>query len=273
MENEIINNKVIEIMNNEFTEIEKRKIEIINSLQQKAKKSLIIEQTNRSVINNNSKNINSIPINNINKETNNTKNDNCNNIITDNSTNNINNTVNKLKIIDMEYVNKINKNVNNINNINVNVQLVAFGSENLNEIISSSACKAIISRGMEAVPLLIEYTHFNEKIPQYQNCYISNMRDNRGIIYDGNNWITMESEDIVSTLTENSHNFLKANFDEMEDSLNPDVKKRFSGYVNNYNKKLLVSRYNKSVKGLLYNKNRIPIKQRDQFKKLNNGKV
>ena len=38
-----------------------------------------------------------------------------------------------------------------------------------------------------SIPALVEYVHFNKDIPEYNNVYISNMRDNYVMIYDGPN--------------------------------------------------------------------------------------
>ena len=56
--------------------------------------------------------------------------------------------------------NTINSNNNIQNNntlINNNINIVAFGKEKLDEIVSDAVCKKILFKGFEAVPKLIEY--------------------------------------------------------------------------------------------------------------------
>ena len=94
---------------------------------------------------------------------------------------------NKLSFIENKQTNVINNNNNNnisnnnnniLNNTQINnINIVAFGKENLDEIVSDSVCKKILFKGFEAVPQLIEYIHFNEKKPEFHNCYIPSLKD------------------------------------------------------------------------------------------------
>ena len=73
-----------------------------------------------------------------------------------------------------------NSNNNILNNTQINnnnINIVAFGKEKLDELVSDALCKKILFKGFEAVPQLIEYIHFNEKRPEYHNCYIPNLKD------------------------------------------------------------------------------------------------
>src|SRR5439155_11841978 len=99
-----------------------------------------------------------------------------------------------------------------VNNNNFN--LVAFGKEELETIISDAMSKKILFKGFKAVFNLIEYVHFNKNKPEYHNCYISNMRDKYGLIYDGKQWKLSEMEDIIDTLKEDKKLFLENKFEE-----------------------------------------------------------
>jgi hypothetical protein len=151
---------------------------------------------------------------------------------------------------------KINNNgtIDNSTNKTVNIQLVAFGKENLEEFVSDSVCKKILFRGFEAVPLFVEYVHFNKKKPEYHNCYISNMRDNNGIIYNGKNWELMSANDLITTLKETSESFLGSKFDKLYDTLDEPTQTKFGRYLQEQDTKELKLRYKDSLQRLLYNK-------------------
>ena len=85
-----------------------------------------------------------------------------------------NNNINKIT--------KINKYTTNSNN---NIQLtINFGNEDLmNEFTDKEQIK-ILNKRYNCLEYLIEYTHFNDKFPQFQNMYIDDLKSNKAHIYD-----------------------------------------------------------------------------------------
>jgi len=72
-------------------------------------------------------------------------------------------------------------NVNNgtINNINI----IALGNENLEQTLTETE-KLNILRHKNALNYIIEYIHFNDKFPQFQNIIVTNNRADEAYIYD-----------------------------------------------------------------------------------------
>ena len=173
------------------------------------------------------------------------ENNNINNIIN----NNINNTQN-------------NNNTQHNTNINGSINIVAFGKEKLEEIISDDICKKILFKGFEAVPKLVEYIHFNEKKPEYHNCYIPNLRDKYAIVYDGNNWQVKDSIDVIETLRDNKRIYLERKFEDFYDSLDEQTKIKFKRFLNEADTDVVINRYKESLKKLLYNKKEMVINRR-----------
>lgn len=177
---------------------------------------------------------------------------------------------------------KIQQNNNTLNNINShnntqiinnNLNLVAFGKENLNEIISEEMCKKILFKGFEAVPGLVEYVHFNKDMPQNHNCYISNLRGKYATIYDGSNWILKNTGDVIDILKENKGDFLETKFDEFYDSLCENTKKKFGRYIQESNTEVIKIRYRESLELLLYNNKNVIMntKKNIAYNQKNNG--
>ena len=77
----------------------------------------------------------------------------------------------KIQKENKELKHQININTKNTNNycnntqIINNIQLVAFGKENLLEI-SDNICKTILNKGFMSVQKLIEHIHFNKNNPK-----------------------------------------------------------------------------------------------------------
>lgn len=182
----------------------------------------------------------------------------------------------KDKISKLEHINHLNNNNNNNSNItnnqnnqtnitNNNFQIVAFGKEELENIVPDDICKKILFKGFEAIPGLIEYVHFNENKPEYHNCFISNMRDKYAITYDGINWNLTEANEVINTLKDDKQIFLENKFEEFYDSLNKTTQNKFKKFLGEKDSDILVERYKDSIRLLLYNKRGIIIKTKNKL--------
>jgi hypothetical protein len=179
----------------------------------------------------------------------------------------------KVKLQKIESNNIINSNNttnnqtinNNTQNITNNYGIVAFGKEKLDEIVSDDDCKKILFKGFEAVPKLVEYVHFNEKIPQYHNCYIPNIRGKYAIIYDGDNWTLKNIDDVIESLRDSKRTFLENKFDDFYDSLCENTKKKFHRFLLEADTDAVINRYKESLMLLLYNKRGVVLGTRNKI--------
>jgi predicted RNase H-like nuclease (RuvC/YqgF family) len=105
------------------------------------------------------------------------------------TTNKIVNENKKLKQ-EMKKIKKTNKSdnngtINNVNNVNngivANITLVGYGKEDISKINRNDMLK-ILQNGYNSTIKLTETLHFNPKYPEYQNIYISNMKDKYAMI-------------------------------------------------------------------------------------------
>jgi hypothetical protein len=176
--------------------------------------------------------------------------------------------------------NKSNKNItiNDIQGIANNTQniiLVEFGKEKINKVLTHKEKIKIFETGGDSVTELIKQIHFNEKIPQYNNCYISNRRDNIAIVYDGKGWVAMDVAKVVQTLIDNGKCYLETEYNESKKRYdttenNTDKNKilsekaitQFSEYLDKKDNKELKKRYNKETKLMMYNNRNVAIKHK-----------
>lgn len=171
-------------------------------------------------------------------------------------------------------------NTQNITNNNQNIILVAFGQEKINEVLTHEEKIKIFERGLNSITVLTEHIHFNEKIPQYNNCYISNRRDNMAIYYDGTKWSLTNTDNIVQTLIDNSKCYLEAEYNESKAKYN-NAKTRNDKYkilsdkaINQFNRYLdkkddeeLQKRYDNDTKLLMYNNKDLIMKNKKLMEK------
>jgi uncharacterized C2H2 Zn-finger protein len=96
------------------------------------------------------------------------------------------------------YNNLLNKCVNNntsniitnntTNNNNITINLTNFGCENINKLTKEEQLN-ILKYSNQSLTSLIQYLHINDRLPEYKNICIKNLRSNGGFIFENNKWI------------------------------------------------------------------------------------
>ena len=174
--------------------------------------------------------------------------------------------INKLQSQKTENIisSNINSN-NNIQNITNDIKIVAFGKEDLFELIDDETAVKYLSRGYQAVYNLIEDMHFNPNRPEFHSVYISNTQSPYAITYDGDGWITTPKDDVVEQLFDDKACYLNAMFRELKHKLNKTIVDKYSRFMNEINEEEILS-IKQDIKRLLYNKNKIPKETRNKIK-------
>ena len=152
-------------------------------------------------------------------------------------------------------------NNNNINNIQQNIhnefkneiKIVAFGKEDLS-FITDDNYRLLLNKGFKSVQNLVEYIHMNQNKPENQNIYISNMRDNYILIYDGNQWQLKERDDVLQEMIDNKTDILSEKFDELIKTLDESTIKKFKRFLDEKDEDHVVDQIKKDLKLMLYNK-------------------
>lgn len=197
--------------------------------------------------------------------------------------NNSNNTTN----------NTVNNTTNNTNNItnntinNIEIQLLAYGQEDLSHL-SDHEYKKLINRGYQSVQELIKVIHFNENKPENHNVYISNMRDKYVIKFNGKQWELDNKTEIVNELYTEKKELLEEKYQELYKGLSKYAIGKFSRFlqdiedeknqeqekINNKrkgieDKKQITTQTMDDIKKILYNKRHTPMKTRKNYEKNN----
>jgi hypothetical protein len=123
--------------------------------------------------------------NDINKKYNNLQNE---NVYLKNENDKINNLLNKYINNNTSNIitNNTNTNSNNTTN-NITINLTNFGCENINKLSKEEQIN-ILKYSNQSLSSLIQYLHINDKIPEYKNVCIKNLRSNGGFIFENNKW-------------------------------------------------------------------------------------
>jgi len=160
-----------------------------------------------------------------------------------------------------------NNNNNKItnNNNNYDIKIMAFGKEDLYDLISDADAKKYIKTGYQSVYNLIEDFHFNENHPERQNIYISNMKDPYAYVFDGDKWNIITKDEAVDQLFDDKQCFLIATYKDIKDTVPSRSREKFERFMNESDK-AIIDNLKKEIKLMLYNKSHIPIKTKNEMK-------
>lgn len=104
------------------------------------------------------------------------------------------------------------RNSNNNNNNNITNIVVKFGSEDINALTLDEKIK-ICGSSFSAVKNYIEGIHFNKRLPEYHNVYISDKKFKYGLTFDGAKFELQHLDNIIDDLlctsTDNIEQFIK----------------------------------------------------------------
>lgn len=146
-------------------------------------------------------------------------------------------------------------NINNgiiANNSTINV-LVAYGKENMDRIDRSDLIKGF-KKGFDSTLTLIDAIHFNPKYPEYHNIYISNMKNQYAMIYDGTKWDLVLKDELIDRLYNNKRDYIEANLDDFAGMLSKSQLNAIHRWLNVDEDHKYVKKIKIEIKLLLYNK-------------------
>lgn len=146
---------------------------------------------------------------------------------------------------------------NNIqNNIHNEIKIIAYGKEDTS-YITDNEYETLINKGFKSVPNLVEFIHFNENKPENQNVYISNMRDNYVLVYDGEQWLMREREDVLQDMIDNKTDILNEKFDELLDKLDEITVRKFKRFLDEKDTNKVSAQLKTDLKLMLYNRKKV----------------
>jgi uncharacterized C2H2 Zn-finger protein len=157
------------------------------------------------------------------------------------NTNNTNNTTN-----------------NTMNNIIFNI--VAFGSEDLKEIVSEKMLNKFLKSGYNYIPHLLKHVNFNEKKPKYHNVYQPSLKDAYVMCYDGNKWNIRTRDDAIDDIMDNSKTYYEDMHEIQEEEMDETMKERFDKCLESLDDERKIAIWKGEIKLMLYN-NREMIKK------------
>lgn len=156
-------------------------------------------------------------------------------------------------------------NVYNQNQNNITINITPFSSmtpeltyEDFLRTMNGGTCEALVK--------LIKDAHFNKQKPEGMNCYISNLKDKIGRVFEEDGWEVCEADDLAFRVFEKYREAIDTIVEEIQSEEMSEesrerldkVRKRLDGYMKKWEKNSNADEFEKfSVKTihlLLYNK-------------------
>jgi uncharacterized coiled-coil protein SlyX len=135
----------------------------------------------------------------------------------------------------------------------ININIVPFGKENTS-YITNQIYSSIFMRSHCSVPEYIRAIHFDKNHPENHNVYISNIKDQYVLTFDGHDWNIMDRMEAIDKLYMNGSIVLETKFEEMYNSLNETIIRQFNYFLEHkdHDDKATIFVKNE-IKKLLYN--------------------
>ena len=159
------------------------------------------------------------------------------------------------KELEINKTTNINYNINNTNCNNKTINILAYDKTDLSHL-SDKDYEEKKKKCFKCVPSLIKEAHFNPLKPENKNLYISNIKQNFIMKYNGEKWILTKQEDTLNELYENSSNILEDKIEDWETNkykYDPSAVVKFYKFLEVKDKDDFKNKIKDDIKLILYN--------------------
>ena len=135
--------------------------------------------------------------------------------------------------------NQLTNNINNNGNINngkiINNTYVKFGDVDYQRILDNKQVKHILNQQFMSIEESIKLIHFNKDLPEYNNVFITNMRDDIGYIFNGKEFISVKKNEMVNELIDSHIKEINLSLEKHKNNLNEKYVNRLEKFLDMLN--------------------------------------
>jgi glutaredoxin-related protein len=131
--------------------------------------------------------------------------------------------------------------------------LVNFGQESYKKLTKEEK-QHILKYSKQSMANLIKYLHINDRMPEYKNVCVKNLRGKGGYLYEGNKWMHLNYNILLMILFKNKINDLDKILAEHE-NLNISSSKNIQDLIDNYTDDMdtFIKNNKENIINMLYN--------------------
>ena len=142
-------------------------------------------------------------------------------------------SINKNAKIHPKTLQKINKQLINSNNNNtiINNTYVKFGNLSYDGILSDKQQREILRKQYLSLEESIKKIHFNKNLPEYNNVFITNMKDDIAYVFNGKQFISVRKNDMLNQLIDMHVDEINISFEKNKGKLNEKQIERLEKFL------------------------------------------
>ena len=139
-------------------------------------------------------------------------------------------------------------------NIQQNIKILAYNNTDLSHLTDKDYLKCLKHSNF-CIPHLIQKIHFNPKKPENHNIYISNLKNNYVMIYNGNKWMINDREESIQNLIDEKESIIEQKLEEWIENGEqyPDIMKKFNRYLEKRENDKVLNKIKSEIKMMLFN--------------------
>ena len=155
-------------------------------------------------------------------------------------------------------INELIKKAGIIHNNNINIQnnfkLLSYKDTDTSHL-SDNDIKKCLGHNNLCVPHLVQKLHFNPTKPENHNIYISNIKNNYVMKYDGEQWNLENQNEAIETLIDDKQLILEQKLEEwIENGKNyPEIMDKFNRYIDKRDNDNVLNIIKEEIKLILFN--------------------
>ena len=153
-----------------------------------------------------------------------------------------------------ELIKKTGVNILTQNNIQNNIQILAYNKSDISHLTDNDYLRCLKHSNF-CIPHLIKEIHFNPKKPENHNIYISNLKNNYAMVYDGNKWNIKDRDESIQNLIDDKEIIIEQKIEEWIENGNkyPTIMKKFTRYIDKKENDTVLNKIKSEIKLMLFN--------------------
>ena len=148
---------------------------------------------------------------------------------------------------------------NQQNNVSNNIKLLGYRKTDISHLSDKDFINCI-SHSNFCIPHLIRKIHFDPNKPENHNIYISNIKNNYAMIYDGDKWNLSNRDDLINEILEEKEIIIEEKLEEWlekGDRKYPEIMKKFTRYLEKKEHDVVLDKIKDEIKLVLFNNRNI----------------
>jgi len=143
-------------------------------------------------------------------------------------------------------------------NIQQNIKLLSYGNTDMSHLTDKDYMKCL-NHSNFCVPYLIEQIHFDPQKPENHNIYISNIKNNYVMLYNGDKWILKDRDEAITNLIDDNNIILEQKLEEWIENGKeyPKIMNKFKRYIEKRDNNKVLNKIKDEIKLILFNNREI----------------